>query len=102
MRVEFVGPKRRPASAAEDVLGEHIERAEARRRGVLRILGDGVDGGAAFQHLEAVRGHEHGLRRLIEAMVGAADALEQTACALRRADIDDEVDVAPVDAEIKG
>ena len=34
-------------------------------------------------------------------MVGAADALHETRGALRRADIDDEIDIAPVDAEIE-
>ena len=34
-------------------------------------------------------------------MIGAADALHQPRGALRRADIDDEIDVAPVDAEIE-
>ena len=34
-------------------------------------------------------------------MVGAPDALHQAGGALRRADIDDEVDVAPVDAEVE-
>ena len=57
--------------------------------------------GAAFQHLEAVGRHQHGLRRLVEPVVGAADALHQPRRALRRADIDDQIDVAPVDAEIE-
>ena len=35
-------------------------------------------------------------------VIGAADALGETARALRRADIDDEIDIAPVDAEIEG
>ena len=34
-------------------------------------------------------------------MIGAADALEEARGSLRRADIDDEIDVAPVDAEIE-
>ena len=34
-------------------------------------------------------------------MIGAADALRETAGALRRADVDDEIDRAPVDAEIE-
>ena len=53
-------------------------------------------------HLEPVGGHEHRLRGLVEAVVGAADALGEAARALRRADVDDEIDVAPVDAEIEG
>ena len=55
----------------------------------------------AFQHLEAVRRHEQGARGLIEPVIGAADALQDAARSLRRPDIDDEVDVAPIDAEIE-
>ena len=55
----------------------------------------------AFQHLEAVGRHQQRLRRLVEPVIGAADALGQPARAFRRADVDDEIDVAPVDAEIE-
>jgi hypothetical protein len=55
----------------------------------------------ALDHLEAVCRHEQRLRRLIEPVIGAADALGETACAPGRADIEDEIDVAPVDAEIE-
>ena len=65
------------------------------------FVGDRIDRGAAFQHLEAVGRHQHAARRLVHAVVGAADALQQPRRALRRADIDDEIDVAPVDAEIE-
>ena len=84
------------------MLGEHVERAGPDRRRVLRAEIVGVERGAALHHLEAVGGHQHRLRRLVEAVVGAADALRQAARALRRADIDDEIDVAPVDAEVEG
>ena len=40
-------------------------------------------------------------RGFIQAMIGAADALDQTARTLRRAHIDDEVHIAPVDAQIQ-
>ena len=90
-----------PTGAAENMLRQHVERAGAQRRRVLRVLGDGVDRGAAFQHLEAVGRHQHGLRGLVEPVIGAADALQQPRGALRRADIDDQIDVAPVDAEIE-
>ncbi len=45
------------------------------RRRVLRVLRDRIDRGAAFQHLEPVRRHEHGVRWLFEPVIGAADAL---------------------------
>ena len=55
----------------------------------------------AFEHLETVGGHEQRLRGLIEPVIGAADALQQAARTLGRADMDDEIDIAPVDAEIE-
>ena len=83
------------------MLRQHVERADAQRRRVLRMVGDRADRGVAFQHLEAVGRNENAARRLVEPMVGAADALQQTRGALRRADVDDQIDVAPVDAEIE-
>ena len=99
--IELVGQKRLAAGAAEHVLRQHVERAGAQRRGVLRVLGDRVDRDAAFQHLEAIGRHQHRARGFVDAVIGAADPLHQPRRALRRADIDDEIDVAPVDAEIE-
>ncbi len=75
--VEAVGEKGLAAGTAKDVLGEDVERAGAGLRGVLRIFRHRIDGGAAFQHLEAVGRHQHGLRRLVEPVVGTADPLHQ-------------------------
>ena len=83
------------------MLRQHVERAGAQRRRVLRILRDRIDRDAAFQHLEAVGGNEHGARGFVEPVVGAADPLHQARGALGRADIDDEIDVAPIDTEIE-
>ena len=99
--IELVGAERHAAGAAEHVLRQHVERAGAQRRRILRVRGDRVDRGAAFQHLEAVGRHQHAARRLVHAVIGAADALQQPRGALRRAHVDDEIDVAPVDAEIE-
>ncbi len=97
----IVGIKRLAAGAAENMLRQNIERAGARRRRVLRIVGDRADCGLALQHFEAVGRHQHGLGRLVEPVIGPADPLHQARRAFRRADIDDEIDVAPVDAEIE-
>ncbi len=83
------------------MLRQHVERTGAERRRVLRMIGDRPDRGVALQHLEAVGRNENAARRLVEPVVGAADALQQTRRALRCADIDDQIDVAPVDAEIE-
>jgi len=85
--VEIIGKKRFAAGAAENVLGEHFERAGARRGRVLHIVGDGCERGGAFQHFEAVGGNEHALRGLLHAMIGAADALQQARDALGCSDI---------------
>ena len=98
---EFIGQKRLAAGAAEHVLRQHVERAGAQRRGVLRIFRDRVDRNRAFQHLEAIGRHQHRARGLVDAVVGAADSLHQPGSALGRPDIDDEIDVAPVDAEVE-
>ena len=99
--IELIGQKRLAAGAAQHMLRQHVERARAQRRRVLRILGDRIDGDAAFQHFETVGRHQHRARGLVEAVVGAADPLHQPRRTLGRADIDDEIDVAPVDAEIE-
>ena len=84
------------------MLGEHVETALADGRRVLRTEIIGVEGGTAFHHLEAVGRHEDGAARFVHAMVGTAHPLSKARGALGRADMDDEIDVAPVDAEIEG
>ena len=99
--VEIVGTKRHAAGAAEHVLRQHVEPAGTQRRRVLRILGNRRNRGRAFQHFETVGRHQHAARGFVHAVIGATDALQQPRGSLRRADIDDEIDVAPVDAEIQ-
>ena len=100
-RIKIVGEERHAAGATEHVLRQHVEPAGAQRRRVLRVRRDRIDRGAAFKHFETIGRHQHAFRRLVHAVIGAADALEQARGALRRAHIDDEIDVAPVDAEIE-
>ena len=98
---QFGLDERAGAGDGEDVLGEHVERAGAERFGVELAGVDRVERGARLEIFEAVAGHDHALRRLVEAVVGAADPLEQARRALGRAHLADEVDVAPVDAEVE-
>ena len=93
--------ERAGAGDRHDVLGEHVERAGAEDLGVELALLDRVEGGARLEIFEAVAGNEDRLARLVEPVVGAADALDQPRRALGRAHLDDEVDVAPVDAEVE-
>ncbi len=69
---------------------------------VLHACLRGIERGTALQHLEAIARHQQRPRRLVEPVIGAADALDQPARPLWRADVDDEIDIAPVDAEIEG
>ncbi len=83
------------------MLCEHVERARADRRRVLRTDIVGVERRLALHHLEAVGGNE-------DARLGSSMRwLERPmrCAAVRRpwrADMDDEIDIAPVDAEIEG
>ena len=65
------------------------------------ILGNGVDGRAAFKHLEAICRHRHRLGRFIEAMIGTSNSLQQPRTPFRCTDIDHQIDVAPIDAKIQ-
>ena len=101
LAIELVGVERRGAGRAEHVLRQHVERARPRRRRILRAFLGRFERRLAFEHLEAVGRHQQRLARLVQPVIGAADALRQPARPLRRADIDDEIDLAPVDAEIE-
>ena len=57
------------------MLRQHVERAGAQRRGILRAFRNCRDGGVALQHLEPIGRDQPRLRRLIEPVIGAADAL---------------------------
>jgi hypothetical protein len=63
---------------------------------------DRVDGGASFEIFEAIAGHDPRLRSARRAGgLGPADALQEAGRTLWRAHLHDEVDVAPVDAEVE-
>ena len=95
------GVERVGTGKAEQMLGQHIERTLAQRRRVLIAAFGSRQGRLAFQHLEAVGWDQHGLGRLVHAVIGAADPLGQPACPLWSTDIDDKIDVAPVDAHVE-
>ena len=94
----FEGPR---AGAGHDVLGQDIEPAGAKILSVALPLIDGVLGGGGLEKLEPVARHQHRSTWLIEAVIGAADALEQAARPFRRSHLHHAVDVAPIDAEVE-
>ncbi len=65
------------------------------------VLPDRFERCAAFQHLEAIGRNEQRTARLIQAMVGPADALDQSAGALGRADLNHQIDRGPIDAQVQ-
>ncbi len=99
--VELRGIDGAGAGERHDVLGKHVAGAGAEALGVALAGHDRVIGGLSLEIFEAVAGDEDGLAGLVEAVIGAADALEQAGRALGRAHLDDAVDIAPVDAEIE-
>ncbi len=101
LRVKFVRIERLAAGAAHDVLREAFERADARTAAIQRAFRHRFLRGAAFEHLEAIARREQRARWLVEPVIGAPDALHQPRRALRRANLDHEIDIAPVDAEIE-
>ena len=83
-----IGMHRLAAGAAQNVLRHHIERAGAWRLAVELAVLDGGECRLAFQRLEAVRRHEKRAARNVEAVVRAANPLQQPAHALRRRHLD--------------
>ena len=100
-RIELIGEERFAAGAAEHVLGQYIERAGPQRWSILRVFADGVDRNPALQHLKTIGRHKDRARGFVDVVIGPADPLHQPRCAFRRADVDHEIDVTPVHAEIE-
>ncbi len=89
------------AGDARDVLRQHVQAAMRNLAAVEVARVQRLLRGDALQHLEAVGRDQDGTAGLVQAVVGATDALEQAGGTFRRSDLDDEVDVAPVDAEVE-
>ena len=84
------------------MLGQDVEGAGAGRLAVEAILGNGLAGRLALQHLKAVGGHEERAAGLVQPVVGPADPLHHPRRALWRGQLDHQVHVPPVDAQVEG
>ena len=93
--------ERRRAGRGHDVLGQHVERAGTEDILVELAFVDRVQRRPSLQKLESIARDEQSLARLVEPVIGAADPLQQSRRTLGRAHLDDEVDVAPVDAKVE-
>lgn len=87
--------------AAHDVLGQGVQRAGMLRLPVEGVFGHGLPRGLALQHLEAAGGDHQGARGLVQPVVGPTDALDQATGPLGRGQLDHQIDVAPVDAQVQ-
>ena len=97
---QLIGKDRRGARHAQHMLSQHVIAASDRVFAVLMAFGDGFDGRLAFEHFKAVGRHEDGLGRLVEPVIGAANALKHARATLGCANLHHEINIAPVDAKI--
>ena len=83
------------------MLAQDFKRTARARLAVQIVVADCLQGGFAFNHFELVGRQNQRPGRHIVSVVGAADPLNQPLYILRSADLDHEIDVSPVDAEIE-
>ena len=93
--------KRAGAGEAHDVLRQHVQRAGAEDVRVQLARLHRIQRGARLEIFEAVARYDQRLARLVQPVVGAADALEQARRSLGRAHLDHEIDIAPVHPQIQ-
>ena len=100
--VKKVGGVERPgAGGGEDVLAQHVARAGATGVAVKVVGADSLQCGLAFDDFKAVGGDQQSLGGGVVAVVGATDALNKAFDVLGGADLNDQIDIAPVDAEVE-
>ena len=96
-----IGIERPGTGRDQDMLAQHVARAGALGIAV-QIMGlCGLECSHAFHHFEPVGGHQQRLGRRVVAVVGPADALDQAFDVLRRADLNDQIDITPIDPQIE-
>ncbi len=102
-RKELIRGKRPVAGNDQDMLAQNVERAGGAARVAIKVARPRrFERGAAFDHLEAVGGHQERLGGGgVVAVICASDALNQTFDILGRADLHHEIDIAPIEPEIE-
>ena len=89
------------AGQAHQVLGEHVERG-FRDADAVEVAGPGEQGGgAAFDEVAHVGGHEQSAAHLTDAVAGAAHALQGAGHPFRRGQQHHQVDAPDVDAQLE-
>ena len=85
----------------DDLLRQHVERLLRDREAVEFAAADAVEQRRAFDQLVARQRKEAALRRAVDGVARAADALQEGRDRARRAELADEIDLADVDAELE-
>ena len=98
---EGVCIKRAGAGRDQDMLAQNVSGAGAAWVAVQLSGQHRFESRHALDDFEAVGGDQQGLGRGIVAMIGAANALHKAFHILGRTDLDDQIHIAPVDAQIK-
>ena len=88
-------------SLGDDLLRQHVERRIVRDEPIELALTYRVQQGRAFDQVVACHREQPALRRPVNGVPRAADALEERRDAVRRPDLAHEIDVADVDAELE-
>ena len=96
IRVERVG-----AGHGHDMLRKDVERPLPPQILVQLARLDRVERRLRFQIFEAVARHDDRFRRFVQTVVCAPDPLQQPRRALGRTHLDDEIDIAPVHAQVE-
>jgi hypothetical protein len=99
--IKRIGVKGRGAGGQQDMLAQHVQRPRPARIAVQIAFANRVQRRHAFDLFKAVRGHDPRARGRVIAVIGPADALDQPLDVSGRADLDHQIDRAPIDAQIK-
>jgi hypothetical protein len=85
----------------DDLLREHVQRRRGLRRAIEIARADRAAAGRRFDELVTVSGKQSPLGQLADRVTRSADALEERRDRARRADLDRQVDLADVDAQLQ-
>ena len=93
---------KRPCTGADqDVLAQNITRPVALGVAIQIVIPCGGKGRNTFDHLEPICRHQERLGRRVVTVIGPTDPLDQPLHVLGCADLNDEIDVAPIDTQIE-
>ena len=93
--------KKTGASPDQDMLAKDILRTWAFWFPVQIVINDGLQGRLTLHHFEAICRHQKRLGGGVVIVIGPPDALHQTFDVFGRANLNDEIHIPPIDAQIE-